>query len=296
MPDFYFLGAHIVSRRITTMVLLAAVALLLPAAAQATERVSSNWAGYVAASAHPRREPFSNVSGTWVVPATMCSAGHQTYSAVWVGLGGYRASTESLEQTGTEQDCNHAGDASYSAWYEILPAAPVTVHLEVRPGDTIEASTTVVGHAVTFHIRDLTSGAHYATTHQASKTNVSTAEWIVEAPSACSTNGLCEPLPLASVGTVNFDSATAKTSGQTGTAGSAAWSDTTLKLEQESISLPSPSSFRSEAQSTTNPTRTIVTAAPSAASAPYGSFSVSLTEQATELTLPSVPTLPGVAR
>ncbi len=273
-----------------------AVALLLPAAAQATAQTSANWAGYVIASRHPRREPFSSVSGTWVVPATSCSAGHQTYSAIWVGLGGYRAKAESLEQAGTEEDCGSTGNASYSAWFEILPAAPVTVHLEVRPGDTVAASTTVVGHRVKFHIRDLTSGAFYTTTRRASKTDVSTAEWIVEAPSGCSTNGLCQPLPLAGVGTVDFDSATARAGKRTMAAGDAAWPDTMLDLEQQSISQPSAPSIHSETQTASGPTRTTLTAAPSPAGAPYGSFSVSLTEQTTTLPLPSAPTLPGFAR
>lgn len=176
-------------------------------------------------------------------------------------------------------------------------AAPVTVQLQVHPGDTVATSTTVAGHAVTFHIRDLTSGTHYATTRRASKTDVSTAEWIVEAPSACSTDGLCESLPLADVGTVDFASATAvDDTGTSRTAADTAWSSTTLELEQESISLPGPPSFRAETQTATHPTRTIVTAAPSATGAPYGAFSVSLTEQTTELSLPSVPTLPGFAR
>lgn len=292
MPDLLALSAHAAPRRSATLVLLAATALMWPTAARA-EQVSSNWAGYVAAARHPRREPFSSVSGSWVVPTATCSAGHQAYSAVWVGLGGYREDATSLEQDGTEQDCGRTGNASYAAWFEILPAAPVSVHIDIRPGDTVAASTTVTGHAVTFHVRDLTTGAHYATTRRAPKADVSSAEWIVEAPSACSTSGLCEPLPLANVGTVDFDSASARAGTHTGTAGDTAWSNTELELEQESISPPRPSSLHAEAQTTTGPSRTIVTAAPSATSVPYGSFSVSLTEQTTEVTLPSAPTLPG---
>lgn len=240
-------------------------------------------------------ESFSSVSGTWVVPAATCSAGNESYSAVWVGLGGANENAKGLEQAGTEEDCNRTGGASYAAWFEILPAGPVAVHINVHPGDTVAVSTTVAGHGVTFHIRNLTTGAHYATTRRASVTDVSTAEWILEAPSSCSSSGVCEALPLAKVGTVDFDSATAKAGSETAPAGDAVWSNTALDLEQESVSLPRPSFYHSEAQ-TTGPTRTIVTAAPSAAGAPNGSFSVSLTEQTTELTLPSVPTLPGFGR
>ncbi len=144
---------------------------------------------------------------------------------------------QGLEQTGTQQDCNGTGNASYAAWFEILPAGPVAARINIHPGGHHLVSTTVAGHAVTFHIRNLTTGAHYATTRRASVTDVSTAEWILEAPSSCSSSGVCEALPLAKVGTVNFDSATARTGAQNGTVGDAVWSNTALNLEQESISL-----------------------------------------------------------
>lgn len=295
MPDLFRLGARGVPRGSAAVALVIAGILLLPAAAQAGAQVSTNWAGYVAAPFRPRREAFRSVSGTWVVPAAACSAGDQAYSAVWVGLGGSSENATSLEQAGTEQDCNRAGAASYAAWFEILPAGPVTVHMNVRPGNTVAVSTTVAGHAVTFRMRDLTTGAHYATTRRASATDVSTAEWILEAPSSCSANGVCEALPLAKLGAVEFDSATAQVGADTGTAGGTDWANTMLELEQESISVPRPF-FYSEAQTATGPTRTIVTAAPSAADAPDGSFSVSLNEQTSELPLPSVRTFPGFGR
>ncbi len=132
--------------------LVCAAVALAPAAAQAGEQVSSNWAGYVAT---PRRarDKFSSVSGTWVVPAATCSAGFEAYSAVWVGLGGFREGAEGLEQLGTEQDCNRKGLASYAAWFEILPASPDAIKIKVHPGDTGSASSTVAGHSVTFHPR-----------------------------------------------------------------------------------------------------------------------------------------------
>jgi Peptidase A4 family len=297
VPDRFLLSAHAVRRRSAAVALLiAGVLLALPTAAQAAAQVSTNWAGYVAAPHRPDRESFSSVSGTWVVPAATCSAGDQAYSTVWVGLGGSSENAKGLEQAGTEQDCSRTGAASYGAWFEILPAAPVAVRINMHPGDTVTVSTTVAGHGVTFQIRDLTTGAHYATTRRASVTDVSSAEWILEAPSSCSSSGVCEALPLAKVGTVDFDSATARAGDEAGTAGDAVWSNTALDLEQESISVPRPPYFNSEAQTASGPTRTIVTAAPSATGASNGSFSVSLSEQTTELSLPSVPTLPGFGR
>ena len=48
------------------------------------------------------------------------SAGSATYSSVWVGLGGYAQTSRALEQIGTEADCSAAGQATYSAWFEVV--------------------------------------------------------------------------------------------------------------------------------------------------------------------------------
>src|SRR5271166_218699 len=49
-------------------------------------QVSQNWAGYVAGSSDGSTQ-FSNVSGSWVQPASKCTSG-QDYAAFWVGIGG----------------------------------------------------------------------------------------------------------------------------------------------------------------------------------------------------------------
>ena len=57
-----------------------------------------------------------------------CTAGIPAYSAFWVGLGGYASTARKhLEQVGTEADCDSNGVAHYSAWYELVPQASVTV-------------------------------------------------------------------------------------------------------------------------------------------------------------------------
>jgi len=277
------------------MLVWAAIA-LLPAIAQASEQVSSNWAGQLV-TARQGRARFATVSGTWVVPTATCTAGERAYSAVWVGLGGYREGSQGLEQLGTEQDCATNGSAAYSAWFELLPAAPVSIKgVSVHPGDTVSASATVAGHSVTFRLRDLTTGARYATTRRAPTIDVSSAEWIVEAPSSCSSDGSCTTLPLAKIGTVAFTSATARSGRQARPAGDTAFSDTALKLEQDSVTF-SGRPFDAEAEeAASGPTRTLLTASPTAPAAPLGAFSVSLTEQTTQLPAPSVPTLPGFGR
>jgi len=215
------------------------------------------------------RGKLTSVSGIWVVPTATCSAGHEAYSAVWVGLGGYHEHAEGLEQLGTEQDCNDKGLASYAAWFEILPASPHAIHINVHPGDTVSASTTVAGHSVTFRMRDLTTGARYATTRHTATTDVSSADWILEAPSTCATSGRCTALQLANVGTVDFASAAATAGRQTKPAGDAVWSNATLKLEQASVTLPG-RPFHAEAEPRAGSTRTLLAAATSAAAAPTG--------------------------
>ena len=46
---------------------------------------SSNWAGY----AVTHRKPFTSVTGKWVQPTATCADLSSTYSAFWVGLGGF---------------------------------------------------------------------------------------------------------------------------------------------------------------------------------------------------------------
>src|ERR1700761_1045920 len=88
-------------------------------AATTDVQASSNWAGYTATGAQ-----FSKVSGSWTQPQASCDSS-QGDAAFWVGLGGASQGSQALEQTGTEVDCS-SGQPVYSAWYELVPAAPVT--------------------------------------------------------------------------------------------------------------------------------------------------------------------------
>jgi Peptidase A4 family len=270
------------SRRRLASLLAAAGAgtVLAPAVARASTDVSSNWAGYVALATHGGR--FATVSGTWVVPSATCTRGRQ-YSAMWVGLGGDSETAGSLEQVGTEADCGAGGKPAYAAWFEILPAGPVAVPFKVRPGDTVVASSTVAGHLVTLRIRDLTTASRFSTTRRASATDVSSAEWIVEAPSSCS-GASCTALPLADFGTAAFLGASARLTGARG----ASSSIQELELQQESLS----AGVR-DAASGSGPDRDLVTAAPSPRAARTGAFTVTWSEQTTQLPVPTPPTLPG---
>jgi hypothetical protein len=217
------------SRRLPVLPVLAALlALALPTGASASTwtTTSSNWAGYAASQPGVS---FRHASGTWVAPAAHCSSGGRRYSAVWLGLGGLHTTARALEQVGTEADCT-GGKGYYSAWYEIVPAAPVKLGLTVRPGDTMSASVAVSGHSVKLFIADRTRGTSFTKHHDVAQVDVSSAEWIVEAPSACGDNG-CRALPLANFGATSFAAVEAtSTTGHAGTITDPAWSAVAITL------------------------------------------------------------------
>jgi hypothetical protein len=107
-----------------------------PAGASVAVRsvMSANWAGYAVSKPGIR---YRRVASTWVQPAASCSRGQRRSSAYWVGLGSYHSSANALEQIGTQIDCSSTGQAFSSAWYELVPAGPVSLKLAVTPGDTM---------------------------------------------------------------------------------------------------------------------------------------------------------------
>jgi len=251
--------------------------------------VSSNWAGYFAVPLS-HAQSFSGVSGTWREPAATCDAGREAYSAVWTGLGGYSERSRALEQIGTDADCSRSGRASYTAWYELIPAAPVNLKLRVHPGDEITSSVTVAGHGVTLAIRDLTTGARYRVTRHASAVDVTSAEWILEAPSVCPAASSCQALPLADFGEVAFASATAISGGHTGAVDDPAWSSGALELHQDANSGSGGGAARRR-----TPPQELITAIPSAPAGPGGAFSVAWQKQAAGQEAPPAPALTGSA-
>jgi hypothetical protein len=215
-------------RRLAILAGLAAALLAAPAAADAATTTSSNWAGYAVSEPGVK---FRRVSATWVVPSATCSAtGRRRYSAAWLGLGGYHTSSSALEQIGTEADCTAKGSPSYSAWYELVPAAPVDIDLTIKSGDTVSASVTVSGNTVQLYLANRTRGTVFSKQMTADRIDVTSAEWIVEAPSACYGNQ-CETLPLANFATTSFANArVTSTTGHWGTISDPAWHATSIAL------------------------------------------------------------------
>jgi Peptidase A4 family len=212
--------------RLPALLAAAAAALLLAATAGAAgSATSSNWSGYAVTGTG-----FSTVTGSWVQPAATCSAAAEaTASAFWVGLGGDSESSSTLEQIGTEADCS-GGTVSYSAWYELVPAAAVEIPLHVSAGDSISASVHVGGTRVTVVLRDLTAKTAFSKTLTMASPDTSSAEWIAEAPSVLTPGGT-RLLPLTDFGTVTFTNATAtSTAGHIGPVSDPAWSATRIRL------------------------------------------------------------------
>ena len=237
---------------VTAACALGAVPASAAAATDVQQAASENWSGYVASAASGKS--FSSVTSSWVQPTASCTSG-SGYAAFWVGLGGSGsgsasssavsayggdpgASTgsgqsEALEQAGTQADCTSSGQASYFAWYELVPAAPVRLGLTITPGDHITTRVGVNGTSVTINLSDATSGQSVTKTLSMSNPDTSSAEWIAEAPSTCGQSATnCSPLPLANFGSVNFTGATATTSdGHTGPISDPAWTATEVALE-----------------------------------------------------------------
>jgi len=203
---------------------------------------SSNWAGYVvgatgAGTSAPTT--FTSVSSQWVQPAVTCAAGESSYAAFWVGLGGASDTSQALEQIGTSSDCR-AGTAAYSMWYELVPAASVKIKFKVFPGNVIAASVKVNGTQATLQIKNLTRRTKFTKKLRSSAPDLSSAEWIAEAPSACSNSGRCIQLPLANFGTIFFSRAATTAAGHVGTIEDPNWALTAFNLIEEPSVLAGP--------------------------------------------------------
>jgi hypothetical protein len=183
-----------------------------------TPSTSTNWSGFADVT---NAGAVTAVSGTWIVPTVTGTGFGHTYSSAWVGIDGYNSST--VEQTGTEMDVVN-GQAQYSAWWEMFPGGSVTINpatLAVHPGDSMTGSVTYANGTFTLTLHDNTTGQAFQTQQMLASAQLSSAEWIVEAPSSGS--GV---LPLANFGSVTFSNASATINGVSGpinNTSSAAW-------------------------------------------------------------------------
>jgi hypothetical protein len=157
---------------------------------------STNWAGW-----DNTGSTYTSVSASWVQPTITCARRQTSYASFWIGLDG--DGSNSVEQTGSEGDCNR-GQPVYYSWYEFYPAYPVNYSNTVRPGDHFSSTVTYNGSGkYTLVLTDSTQGWTHTTTGSAPSGLNASAEVIAEAPS--SNRGV---LPLANFGTMTFTNAT----------------------------------------------------------------------------------------
>jgi hypothetical protein len=159
---------------------------------------STNWSGYAVKGA---KGAYKSVAATWTEPKATCTSNKNLYASFWVGLDGY--SSDSVEQTGTDSDCNGT-TPSYYGWYEMYPAYPVNFTNPVAVGDKFSASVTFSGtDTYTLVLTDITADWTKTIVKSQSGLDRSSAEVITEAPS--SNSGV---LPLADFGKVKYSSST----------------------------------------------------------------------------------------
>jgi hypothetical protein len=195
----------------------------------------SQWSGYIVASDIQNRSPVvSSVSASWTVPEVKPSE-NNTFSGVWVGIGGYGEDT--LIQTGTEQECFN-GKLVYYAWYELLPDYLVRIpSLHVRAGDTIIASISLINENAStwsIEISDVTRGEHFKKVVVYNSSRLS-AEWVVERPKV---NGAIST--LADFGNVTFTECKATVDGITGTIGNFSYAQFVMHEEDTPLVSVSP--------------------------------------------------------
>jgi len=160
---------------------------------------SNNWSGYadVACSTCAIRY----VATSFTVPSVNCAKSPDgSFAGIFAGLDGITSRT--VEQVGVEAGCS-GGTASYAAFYEMFPNAPVAFS-GISPGDAINANVyfNTATHRWQLTLTDLTTGGTIATAQacpSGSACRNSSAEVIAEAPSS-STGTI---LPLVDFGQVN---------------------------------------------------------------------------------------------
>lgn len=204
---------------------------------------SLNWAGYAVETSliNPQNNAVSNVKGSWIVPKVTCpTAASNSYSATWIGIDGYSDNT--VQQTGTEQDCID-GQPRYHAWYEMYPKPSFQVNLPVKAGDTMSAEVSYVGkNKFVLTLTNASTGQTFTTTQKSNALRQS-AEWITEAPWSGGT------LPLADFGTQYFTSAGLTLNGQSGTINSVGQYDAITMTDSSGNPKATPSALSGEGSS-----------------------------------------------
>jgi Peptidase A4 family len=193
--------------------------------------VSSNWAGYAVTAPGTT---YTSVTATWTQPAVTCDSSQEgSESAFWVGLGGYNSNSQALEQVGSDSDCSALGQPTYFAWFELVPAPAVELHIKIFPGNTITASVNAIDDDATMELQliDRSRGTRVTKLLPAGSPDLTSAEWIAEAPAECTSDNSCQVQALADFGSVAFSRIAALGNGIGGTVSDPAWTADAIELE-----------------------------------------------------------------
>jgi hypothetical protein len=194
----------------------------------ATNVNSQNWSGFA-----DTQDTYNSVAASWTEPTVNCNVSGSGVGGIlggllggnglgnllgpgssaasfWVGLDGY--ASNSVEQLGTDSDCN-GSTPQYYAWWEMFPKGSVEItsgsSYPVQPGDQMTAWVASNSTGTNFYLalKDSTQGWNFSTT-QTSSTGFSrsSAEVIAEAPSQCNLI-FCSEVPLADFGQIGFGNA-----------------------------------------------------------------------------------------
>jgi hypothetical protein len=165
---------------------------------------SNNWSGYQQGLLEQGTKVFNSINGDWTVPtATQHTLGEAEYSSDWIGIGGgcvdasCTVTDNTLIEDGTEQDVSSTGQASYSAWWEIIPGPSISISMAVAPGDQMQSSiaeTVPDSNVWVITLQDVTRGETFTQAIPYSSTDA-TAEWIQETPPVIGTNAGFAALP-----------------------------------------------------------------------------------------------------
>jgi len=176
------------------------------------------WSGYAAHNA-----TFTDVKASWIQPAADCSGLRQntkTFAVIWAGLDGFSSNT--VEQAGTELDCNGA-TPSYLAWYAFIPKTYVKLDQgtnPVQPGDQMSVEVSASGGTVTITLTDTTQSWSISPQAPVGTDALSSAEWIVESLST----------KLTDFGSVTFTGATANSGSGDQAIDQGSWTTTRLTM------------------------------------------------------------------
>lgn len=110
-----------------------------------------NWGGYVVTGASGS---FKTTSVSWTQTAVSCPSGQD--SSPWIGIDGFSDNT--VEQTGTDGDCN-GSSPSYYAWYEMYPRNTVVINEPISAGNRFTGTVTFNGgKSYTLTLTNVTDG------------------------------------------------------------------------------------------------------------------------------------------